>query len=72
MKEEGQRNADQARFLRKHYKDGGYDEEEEEEDKNFKDNLEKAVKNHSKKAVSKNVEQQIEYFGYKMEPFNMK
>jgi len=30
------------------------------------------LKAHSKKAVTKDLEKQIEYFGYKMEPFNMK
>ena len=52
--------------------DGGYDDEEEEEDKYFTENLESALKNHSKKAVSTNVEKQIEYFGHKMEAFNMR
>ena len=34
--------------------------------------MEKAVKNHSKKAMTNDVEKQIEYYGYKMESFNMK
>jgi pantothenate kinase len=72
MKEEPSRNALEARFMRRHMKEGGYDEEEEEEEHNFKDNIEKAIKSHSRKIMTKDVEQQVEYFGYKIEPFHMR
>ena len=44
--------ADEARFRRRKQKEGGFDSEEEEEERNFTDNIEKAVNQHSKKATS--------------------
>ena len=71
MKEEGS-SANEARYLRRHLKEGGLDQEEEYEDKNFKEDIEKALKSHSRNTFSKNLEKQVQYFGYKLEPFNMK
>lgn len=58
--------------MRRHLKEGGVDEDEEHEDQNFKEDLEKALKNHSRNTFSKDLEKQVQYFGYKLEPFNMK
>ena len=34
--------------------------------------MERAINTYSKGAATKDLEKQIEYFGYKIEPFNMK
>lgn len=49
------RDAKEARYLRKLQKEGGYDEEEEEEDKNFQQDFERAVRAHSKQVATKDL-----------------
>lgn len=50
----------------------GVDFDEEHEDANFKYNPSESIGKFGKKQTEKNLEKQIEYFGYQIEPFHMK